>query len=174
MSRAAAAVVAAWLVALLVVLVMTSQTVRADAIADAASTSSAGAQSGSAAGAAVLIDSHAVTTTIASIPKGAAAPSASLMLNSCQEGVSGSSYGAGVASGFESPTCMSLRSAEVNQKLWLFYESRGDMNQAKMHHSRMESALADAEWAADVTYYPKTVGSVFVSVLPVGLLFLLL
>lgn len=178
MSRPTHGTVAGWLLAAFVLVALAlmyamGNAAQAGQTADATSSSQAGAQSGSAAGAAVLIDSHAVTTNTANIPKAPVFSPASLMLNSCQEGATGQSFSGGAASGFESPTCTALRSADANQKLWLLYEARGDMAQAKMHHDRMEAAMADADEAQNLLHYPKTVGSAFVSVLPVGLLFLL-
>jgi len=97
-------------------------------------------------------------------------PAASLYLNGCQDGASGTGQSASAAVGFESAVCTSLRLAETYQKLMLFYSEKGDMNQAAMYEKLMNSAIADAGASSDFLYYPKNAGSGAASIIPLGLL----
>lgn len=106
-------------------------------------------------------------------PKPAASGAAAVFPQTCQEGASGQSYSGGASSVFESSMCQSLRMAEVHQGYWKMYTEMGDLNQAAMHKQLMDRYVAEASDSADITYWPKTVGSTFLSILPVGLLFLL-
>lgn len=107
-------------------------------------------------------------------PKDAAHSAAGVFPQSCQEGASGQSYSGGASSVFESAMCQSLKMAEVHQKYWVMYTEMGDVNQAAMHKELMDKYVAKASSAAESMYYPKQFGSFFLSILPVGLLFLVL
>lgn len=144
--------------------------------ADTTATAGAGAASnaGAAAGA---VSGGSVTTitssTVANVPDPAAFSPASIILNGCQEGMSGQSTSAGAGIGFESAPCVALRQASEHQKLMLWYEARGDKNSAALHHRHMMHYVSQADQSADVTHYPKVIGSTLTSLLPLGLIFLL-
>ena len=70
--------------------------------------------------------------------------------------------------------CQSLKMGEVHERYWKMYTEMGDVNQAEMHKQLMMKYIAEAGDAADVTYYPKIIGSTFLSILPVGLIAFLL
>ena len=109
-------------------------------------------------------------------PKDAAHSAAGVFPQSCQEGASGQSYSGGASSVFESAMCQSLKMAEVHQKYWVMYTEMGAgySSQAAMHKKLMDKYVAKASSAAESMYYPKQFGTFFLSILPVGLLFLLL
>jgi len=96
------------------------------------------------------------------------------MTVSCQEGASGQSFSGGAASVMESAMCQSLKLAEVHKGYWTMYGEMGDEARAANHKRLMEKYLEEASDAADFVYYPKVIGSTFLSILPIGLLFLLL
>lgn len=145
----------------------------ADQTAQASSGSSAGAMSGSSAGAqvgdtSVYLNQHSTTH----IPKPAMNSSAAIMLSGCQEGASGTGAQGALAGAIESPTCVALRQAQAHQQLYTFYVQRGDMKTAARHMRLMEEYVTAADVSADVTKWPKTVGSTVMSLLPIGLFFL--
>ena len=106
--------------------------------------------------------------------KDAANSAAGVFPQSCQEGASGQSYSGGASSVFESAMCQSLKMAEVHQKYWVMYTEMGDVNQADMHKKLMDKYVAKASDAAEFMYYPKQVGTFFLSILPIGLIAFLL
>lgn len=145
----------------------------ADQSAQATSGSSAGALSGSSAGAqvgdtTVNLTQHSSTR----IPKPAMNSSAAIMLSGCQEGASGTGAQGALAGAIESPTCVALRQAQAHQQLYTFYTERGDSKTAARHMRLMEEYVTAADVSADVTKWPKTVGSTVMSILPLGLFFL--
>lgn len=103
-----------------------------------------------------------------------AAGAAGIMTVSCQEGASGQSFSGGAASVMESAMCQSLKMAEVHKGYWQMYGEMGDEARAANHKRLMDKYLKEASDAADFVYYPKVIGSTFLSILPIGLLFLLL
>lgn len=105
--------------------------------------------------------------------KDAAHSAAGVFPTACQEGASGQSYSGGASSVFESAMCQSLKMAEVHQNYWKMYSEMGDTNQAEMHKKLMDEYIVQAGDSADLLYYPKQIGSFFLSILPIGLLFLL-
>lgn len=145
----------------------------ADQSAQATSGSSAGALSGSSAGAqvgdtTVNLNQHSLTH----IPKPAMNSSAAIMLSGCQEGASGTGAQGALAGAIESPTCVALRQAQAHQQLYTFYKERGDSKTAARHMRLMEEYVTAADVSADVTKWPKTIGSTVMSLLPIGLFFL--
>jgi hypothetical protein len=145
----------------------------ADQSAQATSGSSAGALSGSSAGAQVGDTSvHLNQYSATHIPKPAMNSSAAIMLSGCQEGASGTGAQGALAGAIESPTCVALRQAQAHQQLYTFYKERGDSKTAARHMRLMEEYVTAADVSADVTKWPKTVGSTVMSLLPIGLFFL--
>lgn len=139
------------------------------------STSSANGGSGGSSASNIGISTGGVVVNQSTdMPKDAAHSAAHIYAQSCQEGASGQSYSGGAASVMESAMCQSLKMAQVHQGYWKMYSDMGDTNQADMHKQLMDKYIAEASDSADITYWPKTVGSVFLSLLPIGLLFLLI
>lgn len=133
---------------------------------------SEGSNSKSASGAEA--NSNIVVDNTTNYPKPAASSAAGVFPQSCQEGASGQSYSGGAATVFESAMCQSLKMAEVHQRYWVMYSEMDMPEQAAMHKKLMDKYVAEAGDSADLLYYPKQIGSFFLSILPVGLLFLLL
>ena len=140
-----------------------------NAQSQAQSAAGAGAES-NAVGGSVVIDQSVSGSNNQDYPKQPVWGAASLMLNGCQEGVSGQGNSAGVSSAFESATCTQLRLAETYQKLAIYYTEKGDVNQAEMYNRLLGEAVAKAGEAGDFQHYPKTVGGAASAIIPLGLL----
>lgn len=139
------------------------------------SSASSNVEAGSSADANIDITTGGTQVNTANnYPKDAAHSAAGVFPQSCQEGASGQSYSGGASSVFESAMCQSLKMAEVHQKYWVMYTEMGDVNQADMHKKLMDKYVAKASSAAESMYYPKQVGTFFLSILPIGLIAFLL
>ena len=114
------------------------------------------------------------TTVVTNSARNAGSSAASVYGVQCQEGSSGQTFSGGASTITESAMCQSLKMGEVHERYWKMYTEMGDVNQAEMHKQLMMKYIAEAGDAADVTYYPKIIGSTFLSILPVGLIAFLL
>ena len=119
-------------------------------------------------------DSTITTTVVTNSARNAGSSAASVYGVQCQEGGSGQTFSGGASTITESAMCQSLKMGEVHERYWKMYAEMGDVNQAEMHKQLMMKYIAEAGDAADVTYYPKIIGSTFLSILPVGLIAFLL
>lgn len=145
------------------------------AVSEGSNATAQSGDSGASADASIDITTGGTQVNTANnYPKDSAHSAAGVFPQSCQEGASGQSYSGGASSVFESAMCQSLKMAEVHQKYWVMYTEMGDVNQAAMHKKLMDENIAKASAAAESMYYPKQVGTFFLSILPVGLLFLVI
>lgn len=119
-------------------------------------------------------DSTITTSVVTNSARNAGSSAAAVYGVQCQEGGSGQTFSGGASTITESAMCQSLKMGEVHERYWKMYAEMGDVNQAEMHKQLMMKYIAEAGDAADVTYYPKVIGSTFLSLLPVGLIAFLL
>lgn len=140
---------------------------------DVATQSEAGANAGAAsqsgAQSALIINSHSV----AEAPDIPAASSAAVLIQSCQEGVSGQGFEGGLAAGFDSAQCVNIRQASIHLQMYERYYATKQYDAAQRHLAKFHTYLDRADVSADWAYPTKVAGGTVTALLPIALLFVI-